>query len=1025
MIAPRQPSAASLNICHRPHYMKFLKQVADYYMNDPERRRALGSYTFVFPNKRSAMHMRKYIKDSVDSVGFMPKMVTITSFTQDFSSRPLGTPSELLFVLYDCYRRVLARRGHTEQLRDFDSFIFWGNIALHDFSDVDAYMASPSELFRNLKGLKEIESSYLTPEQIEVARILGDKRDYASYLNNFWSHVPSGADDGNVATKFLKLWQLMGELYDEFNSELDRKGITYSGRQAREALDEIKSMGVEDFGGQRFAFIGFYVLSTARTLTLQRLQQLGIADFFWDTASPMLREPGCRAGDFILPLSRRLKAPDDFELEPIDVMPKAHIYPTSSNAGQTKVAAYVLDKWAADDAGAAPDPDEMPGAQGIKPMPTTGIVLPSEKLLAPMLQSIPPSYFPINVAMKVPYSSTSFAGLFLSILAMHERAHLTRGSVHFYYRDVLEVLTNPYAVLIDKEAVIALTDKIRRERIYNLDSADAAAQYPALAPIFSSPGSNASKEETRRYLNGLIEALSAVPGADGDLLRAYSDAVDEIFSLALAYGVDMADHTYFFLIKKLLSALDLQFNGSPVWGLQVMGIPDARVLDYDNLVILSLNERIFPRRNPALSLIPDSLRHGYGLPTADNEEVNNSYQFFRLISRAKRLALTYDSRTPDLSGGEISRYLLQLIDAYAERGGVEIHATNLGMEVADDRQITIYKVPEVMDDLRQLLAGGKIRFSASSLKTYLKCPLQFYLREVRKLNFDNPDPEYMDAASYGSIVHKVAERFYRLLSLQVRDPEGWIAPTEIAARVEDPHLDAFLNQMALEAMNEIYYFEKYTGRLREIPGEGRVLAKVIAKNVKEMLRSESRGREFRFVEAEYAGKEKWHTYHWPIDPVHTINFTMSIDRIDEMRAPTKTLRFIDYKTGSDALEAETFDEIFTNHKCHAIFQLLLYSLAYAELEEDCGIMPMIYLFKNISKGIPHIKIEGKEILDYRSATVTIDDEQMPLRQAFRERLAAIIHDIFDPDMPFYQTPERENCRYCLFAPMCGRITAAD
>lgn len=1000
-------------------------------MCDPERRKALGSYTFVFPNKRSALHMAKYLKDAVDHVEFMPKMMTITSFTQQFSARPLASPTELLFLLYDCYKRVLDRKGRADQARDFDSFIFWGNIALHDFSDIAAYMANPVELFRNLKGLKEIESSYLTPEQIEVARILGDKRDYSRYLNNFWSHVPTDGDDTHVATKFLKLWALMGELYDEFNSELDRRGITYTGRQAREALDEIKSMGVEDFGGQRFAFIGFYVLSTARTIMLQRLQQLGIADFFWDTASPMLYEPGCRAGDYILPLSRQFTAPADFELEPIESMPVAHIYATPSNAGQTKIAAHVLDQWAKDDA--AQSADEPTDAKGdrddatgsLKPLPTTGIVLPSDKLLAPMLQSIPPSYFPINVAMTVAYSSTSFGAFMLSVLAMQERCRMAHGAVQFYYRDVLDVLTNPFAALIDKDAVVALTDKIRQERLYNVNAAEVKAKFPALGPIFASPGAKASIDDARRYLTGLIDALSPVPQADATLLRKYSEAIDEISALADTYAVTMTDHTYFYLIRKMLGALNLPFSGSPVWGLQVMDIPDARVLDYDSLIVLSLNERIFPRRNPALSLIPDSLRHGYGLPTADNEEVNNSYQFFRLISRAKRLALTYDSRLPDLSGGEMSRYLLQLIETCNDRGLIARHTANLGMEAQDDREISIHKVPEVYADLRQLLAGGRLRLSASSLKTYLKCPVQFYLREVKKLNFDNPDLEYMDAASYGSIVHKVAERFYRLLSMQTADPEGWIAPSEIEARVKAPHIDDFLVKMALEAMNELYYFEKYTGHLDRIPGEGRVHAKVIANYVKAMLRSESKGREFRFVDAEYAGKEKGHTYHWPIDPEHTINFTMSIDRIDELRAPTKTLRFIDYKTGSDALEAESFDEIFTNHKCHAIFQLLLYSLAYDELEEDCGIMPMIYLFKNISKGIPPIKIEGKEVFDYRTFTVKVDDEEVPLRQAFRQRLEAIIYEIFDPEMPFYQTQETSNCRYCLFAPLCGRLSSAD
>ncbi|MDE7375338.1 MAG: hypothetical protein K2N16_00650, partial [Muribaculaceae bacterium] len=707
--------------------MTFLEQVTRYYVDKARRGLIdLGQYTFVLPNKRSATFMSQALKSSYSGVGFMPRLTTITAFTQDFCPRMLVHETELLFLLYKSYCKVMPEG----QAKPFDAFVRIGQSILSDFNEIDAYLSDARMLYKNIEGIKTTVATYLTDDQIEVARMLGDKRDLSELkadVDNFWLN----AQEKNSAREFVSLWEVMYDLYAQFNADLQALGIAYSGLQSRLAYEECKAMGRESFGGRKFAFIGFYVLPTSRMLTFKRLSDLGIADFFWDIASPLLAASGNSAGDIILPLSQEFKMPADFALDPIDRMPEITVYSVASNAAQAKVAGEVLKDWL---------PENLNGTIGSS---ANGVVVPNDALLMPMLFSVPKQYSPVGVAMKVPFGITPMAQLMDSIMRAHERGRRTKGVFAFYYSDVVEILSNPYIASALHESAFKLKELIAKQHLYNVSSDMICKDFEPLAFIFRPIGNQNNGQECRDFIMGVVNRLRDF-GAEAKVAESYANAVEYIFSLIdkhFADGLEMADNTLFRLVRKIVAVIDFSYTTNPTWGLQVMNIPDARVLDFEQLIITSLNEGILPAKNPKHTLIPPALRCGYGLSTPEDEDKTLAYQFFRLISRAKRVALIYDYRTPDLSMGEKSRFISQLELILPQ--GITTRDVKLGLHSSEPRVVSIDKTPSVLAELDQFRPGGRLHFSASAFKTYFSCRLKFYLQYVKRLRVDNPSLQYM------------------------------------------------------------------------------------------------------------------------------------------------------------------------------------------------------------------------------------------------------------------------------------------
>ena len=288
----------------------FLKLVAEAYAR---RHDDVSEICFVFPNKRSAAFFSKYLDSAMKREHLAPCMMTISEFITEFSDGIDASRYEQLFILYNEYAKL------SKEISNFDRFMFWGDMLISDFNDVDRYMVDADQLFVNVERLKEINSNYLTEEQLNVIRrYWGDERPH-EYREQFWSHVAHGDDDENAKAnkKFLKLWEVLSPLYNNFRTELRKRGLTTSGMRYREAATRLRTASTTDFEYKRYVFCGFNVLSTAELKIFSRMKALGLADYYWDYNSPTFKLPKNRAGRFIE--KNILDFPSEYPLEQEDI----------------------------------------------------------------------------------------------------------------------------------------------------------------------------------------------------------------------------------------------------------------------------------------------------------------------------------------------------------------------------------------------------------------------------------------------------------------------------------------------------------------------------------------------------------------------------------------------------------------------------------------------------------------------------------------------------------------------------------
>ncbi len=458
-----------------------------------------------------------------------------------------------------------------------------------------------------------------------------------------------------------------------------------------------------------------------------------------------------------------------------------------------------------------------------------------------------------------------------------------------------------------------------------------------------------------------------------------------------------------------------------------MGLLESRAIDFENIIVLSMNERILPRKNPLKTLIPHTLRKAYHLSTIEDVESESAYNFYRLLSRCQRAALCYDSRVAGVASGEMSRYLLQmgymLDSTYVRQVDCSLNATP-----ARERNISVEKDTEVCALLDLFRApdneqpSTELRhLSASTLKTYLACPLHFYFKHVRRLREPDESGMFMDAATYGDIIHSVLEELFMKV-------KGKVITAEYIRNL----LNSDLSGIVARTTDKVYYKGRYAMRLDNMPGEGIVLSEVVEKIVRGTLNNEIANTPFTFLLAEEGPFGAWE-----IAPGLRLNFTSKIDRVDVMS--DGTLRFIDYKTGSDHYYVASCENLLSpkaKERNDAMFQLLVYCHATAEipLESNPVLKSLHKAFPETANGdIPPIRPEIYRLRSVYTDNVTTvgigtdkkstpiqsynDDNIADFRQLFAEKVA----EIFDPEVPFTQSSDRNNCRYCSFAQMCGRV----
>ncbi len=935
---------------------------------------------FVFPNRRTGLFFQKYLSEVADIPLFSPTILTINDLFIQLSGKQSADRISMLFTLYDIYIR---QSGSTET---FDEFLYWGEMLLNDFDDIDKYMANARMLFSNVTDLREIENDFdfLSDEQIAAIR-------------SFWSSFYPRGDTPNQQ-QFLAVWQVLYDLYEEFRATLAAEGKGYEGMIFREVVESMERGESPDLPYEQIVFVGLNALSVSEERFLAQLQKREIADFYWDYVSDKVTDPDNKASYFV---SRNLKSfPSSMKLPSEEkVKTEIEVIGIPSGIGQAKHVYTLLSDWCKE--------AEMSSEEALR----TAVILPDEHLLIPVLNAIPEQIRRINVTMGYPLAGTPVASLIEYILALQKNVRYIDRNPLFYFRDVLPILNHRYILSTSPEIISSLVKEITENNKIYISHTE-LRKTPLLEILFTPvTGVEAFSDYLIKVLEELNKVMSALsdeeeedaPQRTNDLEQEfifhYFTTVNRMKEVMKDARIEMKIDTFFRLLKRVTDTITIPFHGEPLSGLQIMGVLETRALDFDRLIILSMNEGIFPQRKAANSFIPYNLRRGFGLPTYEHQDSVWAYHFYRLIERASHVSLLYDTRSNGLQTGEVSRFVHQLHYHYEVPMRDKLVVYNVSSSKTPP--LAVPKREDIMRRLDAYRKGGSKAISASAINTYLDCPLKFYFSVVEGIREEEEVSETIESDVFGSILHKVMEELYKPF-------QGKMVTVDLLKAIRK---DTALLTGAIARAFASEFFK--TEVVRSLTGQNYLIGEMIRKYVEKILERDGKLTPFVYIES-----ERKINGLISLSDHSEIRLKGFIDRVDEV---LDAIRIIDYKSGSGTTTFSSIESLFNKEekdRAKAVMQVFMYCWMYAHLTENKGktIQPGIYyvrsLFSDPFDPSVYHRIE-------RGKSEKVEDFS-GYAQAFEEGLRGCLDEIFNPEIPFTQTPTGKACSYCPFKGICGK-----
>ena len=1016
----------------------------------------LSEFCFIFPNRRSGTFFLRRLSEMLPKGKALlaPDVMPVGDFMSRISGYEVAPRITQLMQLYLAYRDLRKRRAPLDDEKetvDFDEFLPWGEVVLSDMSEVDMYDVDAHKIFKNVEDYRKIQTDPLTEEQKElVSRFFGYIPTKAD-ADRFWvtfdeSDNPADREDEKereikVREKFLELWQLLPELYDSVRQRLESLEpdlpMTLAGAGYRMALNRVLDDGTEAVPWKHVVCVGLDWMTVTEIKLFEELKKQGIAEFFWDLTGPVLTNADSEAGKMI----RQKMSPKNFPQPEWaeeymsscrrTAMPEITEIGVPSNAMQAKIAG----DWVR---------DLMKDRQMLRSIleARVAIVLPDETLLLPQLYSLPADLDKVNLTMGLSMRHTSTASFIFHLQRLHQRIINPSDNPGYLTQDLAMLLAQPVVQLtVGPDKIREINTYLNKSHRRVLSCREIREYSPVLYNMLRPIPRDTPLQDSVRWLQEILldtdrrladsndEDTGMKATVERMQIQVYLSALFQIATASRLNKVEMRPGTLFHMLSRMVGGEKIEFEGKPLEGLQVMGLLETRALDFDQVIILSMNDKVMPRRARKRSFIPDSLRRGFGMPPAGNDEKLYGYWFYRLLSRAGAATLVYDSRVGEgmRSGGK-SRYLMQLEKLY-DRGQIRQVSCNFKLGTTPDCAEPVDK-KEVMDQLQRFRkpdGDDRLNLSASALQNYLKCPLQFYYRNVLRYN-DDPEPaSFIDAITQGQIVHGMLEELY----LPNNNHRLLKTPKVISARNFDAILapsnrDNLRMMMRRHVNKEFHHAQTQQELDAELTHGVQMVADRLLEQVLGVVRHDSRNAPLRLL-----GVEVKFPCRWKVNDDLTVNMTATYDRVDYN--PDGRLRIVDYKTGSVHLDLESMDAVFdADYKAGNVFQLLLYAHLLEHQMHDPG------KEQSFDDSYQELKDEDRRDIDmaiFDTNDIQQDQDEKyitppdktPVRsqhdprvEDFIPRVNQTIQEIFNPDVPFTPTCNHDTCAMCVMRSICNR-----
>lgn len=940
----------------------------------------LAHTAVVFPNKRAGLFFNEYLAQESDSPIWSPAYVSISELFRSLSPWEVGDPVKLVCELYKIFRR------ETQSTETLDDFYFWGEMLISDFDDADKNKVDTDKLFSNLQDLRNIMDDYtfIDDEQEEAIR---------QFFQNFSIERRTALKE-----RFISLWDVLGNIYKGFRESLASQNIAYEGMMYRHVIEHLN---VNKLPYEKYVFVGFNVLNKVEHTLFTQLKDVGKAVFYWDYDEFYMKENRQavthEAGEFIRRNLRDFPSPLSGELFKNLSKPKEVHYIASSTEN---AQARYLPQWIRNNL--------------TTPEKETAVVLCNEALLQPVLHSLPAEVKHVNITMGFPLSQTPVYSFLIALLELHTHGFNFKSG-RYTFQSVVTLLKHPYTRQLTGQAELLEKELTRNNRFYPLPGELGKDEF--LTRLFTPLSGNLNLcirlSETLQQVAGIYQAnTSGTEDTDAfnqlyreSLFKAYT-TINRFRTLIEEDELTVQSETFRRLLVKVLSATNIPFHGEPAIGMQVMGVLETRNLDFRHLVLLSVNEGQLPKSGGDSSFIPYNLRKAFGMTTIEHKIAVYAYYFYRLLQRAERITLMYNTSSDGLNRGEWSRFMLQFLIEWPHP--ITRQFLEAGQSPQGTSPITVEKTPDVMRRMQSLFdvrANPKAKFSPSALNYYLDCPLKFYYRYVAGLSAPDEVSAEIDSATFGSIFHYAAEHIYKDLTThgKVINKEALETLLRNEVKLQD-YVDTAFKKL---------FFNVPQNEKPEYNGVQLINSAVIARYLKQLLQNDLRYAPFTFIASEMEVDE-------PIDiqtPKGVIKSRIG-GIIDRMDSKDGTLRIVDYKTGGDADTPPHVESLFIPDKKRSnyVFQTFLYAAIMCRKQPTMKIAPaLLYIHRAATETYSPVIQMGEP----RKPKEAVEDFSK-YEKEYRERLQGLLEEIFNPEKSFTQTEIIEKCTYCDFKALCKR-----
>jgi ATP-dependent helicase/nuclease subunit B len=952
----------------------FLSQVAE--KLSEKYQDGLGQLCIILPNRRAKLFFKTQLAQLYTKPVWAPDIYSIEDWLTELSGLRACDSLNLTFRFYKVYKELEG-----ENAQEFEEFVKWAQVLLHDFNEIDSYLVDTKQLFDTISEARAME---------------------------VWN--VDGSAPTEFQKKYMQFWNKLSLYYTAFRDSLLKENLAYQGMIFRHCADSIMSLlqnQEEEKQWKKIIFAGFNALSEAEEKIIRKLLQEGKAEIFWDADDYYLNNPAQEAGKFLRKFigkdaagkNREMKTPGEalswVGSHFATSIKKIEIIGVPQKTAQAKAAGEILNNL----------------DSGIN-LQDTALVLADEQLLVPVINSLPEKVDKANITMGYPLKNSPFAGLADAILRLQEnpvRMNFSGKGFKFYFRDILSLLSHPYMAFIINiseghlEMFNTISKRIKDENRIFVRPKDLEklaekhlAEFDSIRPIFQD-----WEDKPEVALKCLLDIINLMGQEiekqhsqnlkliESEYLFYYAKLTRQCLSLTKEFPEIKNLKSLRVIFSQLLSNQSLPFYGEPLSGLQIMGMLETRVLDFKTIILLSANEGTLPAGKSNNSFIPYEIKRSFNIPTYTEKDAVFAYHFYRLLQRAENIYLLYNTESDSFGSGEKSRFISQLIHELPKiNKAVEIteRLMVMPMPVNQPEKVSIAKSPEVFEKLEKLCNYG---LSPSALNTYNTCPLDFYYKYIAGLREETEVEETVEAASMGTFIHDTLHKMYlpvkgKILKagdidIMLKNAEE-LTKEEFRKKFSEADLSSGKNLLTLNiAINFIKNF-----LIKEKEHLGRLALEnqyITIKSLEEKL------------EAEFTitvdGKDK------------QIKIRGTADRID---MAGNTIRLIDYKTGTvqdNDIRLEDISQALDPGKGKSL-QLLLYSLLYLDKfpEENNPLNSGIVSFKKLSAGLMKLQVEKR-------AEITKSD-----MDGLKINLKELLQGLFEKDTPFEHRKEAEYCAFC-------------